>query len=194
MEYRMRTPLTKDKLRGLHAGDQVLLTGEIYTARDAAHGRMAELLSRGESLPVELENLTIYYAGPTPEPPGRPVGSIGPTTAGRMDAYTPALLERRLSAMIGKGARSPEVLEAIRKSGAAYFGCIGGAGALAARCVEKVELVAWEDLGSEAIRRLTVKDFPLTVLAIGTENLYENGKREYLEFISGNSETLAGSK
>lgn len=179
MEYRMQTPLTKDKLKGLHAGDQVLISGEIYTARDAAHGRLKKLLDAGEPLPVELENLTVYYAGPTPAPPGKPVGSIGPTTAGRMDAYTPALLEQGMSAMIGKGARSPEVMEAIRKHGAVYFGCIGGAGALAARCIEKSELVAWEDLGSEAIRKLTVRDFPVTVLACGEENLYETGKADY---------------
>lgn len=181
MEYRLETPLTKDKLKNLRAGDQVLLSGEIYTARDAAHGRLAQLLAQGKSLPVELENLTVYYVGPTPAPPGKPVGSIGPTTAGRMDAYTPALLDRGMSAMIGKGARSPEVLEAIRRTGAVYFGCIGGAGALAAQCVVKSELVAWEDLGSEAIRRLTVKNFPVTVLVCGSENLYEQGKAAYLQ-------------
>lgn len=180
MEYRLETPLTKEKLRGLRAGDQVLISGEIYTARDAAHGRLAALLAKGEQPPVELRDLTVYYAGPTPAPPGKAVGSIGPTTAGRMDAYTPLLLEQGVSAMIGKGARSPEVLEAIRRTGAVYFGCIGGAGALAARCVEKAELVAWEDLGSEAIRKLTVKDFPATVLASGSENLYESGKQAYL--------------
>lgn len=180
MEYRLQTPLTKDKLKGLHAGDQVLISGEIYTARDAAHGRLKELLEARKPLPIDLENLTVYYAGPTPAPPKIPVGSIGPTTAGRMDAYTPALLEQGMTAMIGKGARSPEVMEAIRRSGAVYFGCIGGAGALVARCVEKSELVAWEDLGSEAIRKLTVRNFPVTVLACGDENLYELGKSNYL--------------
>lgn len=181
MEYRLHTPLTKEKLAPLRVGDQVLLSGEIYTARDAAHERLHRLLKAGEALPVALRDLTIYYAGPAPAPPGLPVGSIGPTTAGRMDAYTPDMLDAGMSAMIGKGARTKAVCEAIARSGAVYFGCIGGAGALAARCVKEVTLVAYEDLGSEAIRKLTVRDFPLTVLIQGEENLYESGKAAYLE-------------
>lgn len=181
MEYKINTPVDKAELQKMRAGDTVLLSGDIYTARDAAHGRMAELLAQGKELPFVLAGSIIYYAGPTPAPSGRPIGSIGPTTAGRVDAYTPLLLENGLLGMIGKGARSEAVLQSMQKNGAVYFGFIGGAGALAAACVTASKLVAWEELGSEAVRRLTVEDFPLTVLAdtVGGD-LYSAGPKEYL--------------
>ncbi len=177
---RLHTPLDKEALAALRAGDRVLLSGEIYTARDAAHARLFEMLQAGEELPLELAGTCIYYAGPTPAPPGQVIGAVGPTTAGRMDKYTPLLLQKGLAAMIGKGRRSPQVMEAIRENGAVYFGFIGGAGALAAACVESEEIVAFEDLGSEAIRRLEVRDLPLTVLADAAGgDLYESGPAEY---------------
>lgn len=171
---RLETPLTKDKIKNLRAGDSVLLSGTIYTARDAAHKRMIEALDRGEKLPIGIENQTIYYAGPAPAKPGRVIGSCGPTTSGRMDAYAPTLIGLGLTGMIGKGERSDEVVAAMTEHGAVYFGAIGGAGALISKCVTSAEVVAYEDLGTEAIRRLTVKDFPLTVVidAKGS-NLYK---------------------
>lgn len=181
MDIRLNTPLNRAKLAALRRGDTVLLTGEIFTARDAAHARMAKALAGGETLPFALENACTYYAGPTPARPGQAVGSIGPTTAGRMDKFTPALLDRGLAAMIGKGERSEAVVDAIRRNCAVYFGFLGGAGALAAACIEKAEIVAWEDLGSEAVRRLWVRDFPLTVIIDSRGgNLYREGPREYL--------------
>ncbi len=181
MEYRMTTPLGREQLAKLRAGDRVLLTGDIYTARDAAHARFAQLLEEGKPLPLPLEGAAVYYAGPTPAPPGAVIGSIGPTTAGRMDSYTPALLRRGLAAMIGKGGRSDEVIETMKETGAVYFGFPGGAGALAAACVRQCEPIAFEDLGSEAVRRLRVEDFPLTVLidSLGG-SLYEQGPQRYL--------------
>ncbi len=172
---RLETPLTKDKIKNLRAGDSVLLNGTIYTARDAAHKRMIEALSHGEKLPIGIENQTIYYAGPAPAKPGRVIGSCGPTTSGRMDAYAPTLIGLGLTGMIGKGERSDEVVAAMTEHGAVYFGAIGGAGALISKCVTSAEVVAYEDLGTEAIRRLTVKDFPLTVV-IDTKgrNLYHD--------------------
>ena len=160
----LETPLTKDKIKNLRAGDSVLLSGTIYTARDAAHKRMIEALGRGEKLPLGIENQTIYYAGPAPAKPGRVIGSCGPTTSGRMDAYAPTLIGLGLTGMIGKGERSDEVIAAMTEHGAVYFGAIGGAGVLISKCVTSAEVVAYEDLGTEAIRRLTVKDFPLTVV------------------------------
>ena len=172
---RLETPLTEDKIKNLRAGDSVLLSGTIYTARDAAHKRMIEALGRGEKLPIELENLTIYYAGPAPAKPGRVIGSCGPTTSGRMDAYAPTLIGLGLTGMIGKGERSDEVVAAMTEYGAVYFGAIGGAGALISKCVTSAEVVAYEDLGTEAIRRLTVKDFPLTVVIDAKgRNLYHD--------------------
>lgn len=183
MAIQLTTPLQPEALAKLRAGDSVTLSGTIYTARDAAHKRMAELLEKGEPLPFELEGSCIYYAGPTPAKPGEVIGSIGPTTAGRMDAYTPQLLHRGLAAMIGKGARSAEVLQTMRQTDAVYFGFIGGAGALAAAHVTTCEVIAWEDLGSEAVRRLTVQNLPLTVLAdAGGGNLYQSGPEEYLKW------------
>ncbi len=148
---------------GLKAGDEVLLSGTVYTARDAAHRRICALLDRGEEPPFPLAGATVYYAGPTPAPPGMPIGSCGPTTSARMDAFTPRLLDLGLKGMIGKGGRSQAVAEAIRRNGAVYFCAIGGAGALAARCVRSAETVAFGELGCEAVRKLTVKDFPLFV-------------------------------
>lgn len=161
---KIKTPLTKDIIESLHAGDMVLLSGEIYTARDVAHRRLYDSLLKGEKLPVDLSQTVLFYAAPTPAPPKKIIGSIGPTTSYRMDFFTPKLIEAGLRAMIGKGNRSPEVVEAIKKHKAVYFGAIGGIAALMSRCVKKVELVAYEDLGPEAIRKLTVIDFPLVII------------------------------
>lgn len=147
----------------LRAGQRILLSGVAYTSRDAAHKRIAELLDRGGEPPYPLQNATIYYAGPTPAPEGMAIGSCGPTTSGRMDVFTPRFLDLGLKCMIGKGKRSPEVVEAIRRNGAVYLCAIGGAGALAAQCIEKAEVIAFEDLGCESVKRLTLRDFPLLV-------------------------------
>ena len=185
MEYHLQSPLSKDALAQLRIGDRVLLSGTLYTARDAAHQRMLALLEKGEPLPFSLQDACIYYAGPTPPRPGDVVGSIGPTTAGRMDNATPALLRHGLAAMIGKGARNAEVLHTMQETGAVYFGFTGGAGALAAACVTRCELVAWEDLGSEAVRRLTVQGFPLVVLSDSVGgNLYAEGPAAYLQQVA----------
>ena len=174
MKINLTTPLTKEKLSKLKIGDSVLISGEIYTARDAAHKRMIETLEKGEELPINIEDATIYYAGPTPAKPGQVIGSCGPTTSGRMDAYAPTLINLGLSGMIGKGLRSKEVVDAMQKNGAVYFGAIGGAGALIAKSVVSAEVVAYEDLGTEAIRKLTVKDFPaIVIIDAKGENLYE---------------------
>lgn len=159
----IQTPLLIEEVRDLRAGMKVAMEGVLYTARDEAHRRMVEAISRGEELPILLENQVLFYAGPTPAPPGRMMGSIGPTTSSRMDQYTPALLERGLRGMIGKGNRSPLVVEAIKKYGGVYFLAIGGIAALLGKKVQKCELVAYPDLGPEAIYRLEVKDFPLLV-------------------------------
>lgn len=182
MEYQIKEPFTADKFQELKAGDTVLLTGSIYTARDAAHKRLVEMLQRGESLPFDIKNAVIYYVGPTPEKPGNPIGSAGPTTSYRMDAYAPTLLDLGEMGMIGKGQRSREVKEAVIRNGAVYFAAIGGAGALMAQRVESAELIAFEDLGAEAIRKLQVKDFPLTVVLDSRGgDLYEEGRKAYLE-------------
>lgn len=160
----LRTPLTEEHVMSLRAGDRVLLSGVIYTARDAAHKRLYDLLQAGEELPVDLRGQVIYFVGPTPARPGQVIGSAGPTTSGRMDAYTPALIAYGLRGMIGKGRRSPEVLKAIQEHGAVYFGATGGAGALLAKRIVKAEVVAYPDLGPEAIHRLEVKDFPVIVV------------------------------
>lgn len=181
MEIRLHTPLTAEKARTLKAGDMVLLSGEIYTARDAAHKRLMEILAAGGTLPFEIKDAIIYYVGPTPAKPGHIIGSAGPTTSGRMDAYTPALLDLGLKGMIGKGARSPEVRESIRKNGAVYFAAIGGAAAVMARCVKAAEVIAYADLGAEAIRKLRVEDLPI-IVAIDSlgGNYYEIGQEAYL--------------
>ena len=175
----LSTPLTREVRKDLRAGDRVLLSGTIYAARDAAHRRMTESLRRGEPLPFDLRDQVVYYAGPAPTPPGRAIGPVGPTTSGRMDPSTPALLNLGLGGMIGKGRRSPEVLEALRRHGAVYFGATGGAAALLARSVQECVLVAYEDLGPEAILRLRVEGFPAVVVVdpLGTD-LYDVGPRE----------------
>ena len=181
MEKKITTPLTIEKTRDLHCGDNVLISGVIYTGRDAAHKRLCELLAEGKELPIDVTDAIIYYVGPAPAQPGQVIGSAGPTTSYRMDAYAPALLDIGLKGMIGKGKRSPEVVESMKRNGAVYFGAIGGAGALLAKCIKKAEVVAYEDLGAEAIRRLEVEDLPAVVI-IDSEgnNLYEQGRAEYL--------------
>ncbi len=179
---RLSAPLTDADVERLRAGDRVLISGTVYTARDAAHARLVELLKRGEPLPFDLEGQIIYFVGPTPAPPGRPIGSAGPTTAYRMDPYSPILIEHGLKAMIGKGKRSPEVREALRRHKAVYLGAVGGAGALLSQRIVSAEVVAYEDLGPEAVRRLVVKDFPAVVVndAHGGD-LYEEGRARYAE-------------
>ena len=181
MEYKLTTPLTKEALAPLRAGDTVRLSGVVYTARDAAHKRMMELLDKGEPLPFPIEGAAIYYVGPTPERPGCAIGAAGPTTSGRMDAYTPRLLDLGLACMIGKGKRTDAVKQSVVKNGAVYLAAIGGAGALMAGSVESLEIIAWEDLGCEAVRRLEVEDMPLTVIldSVGG-NLYQSGPAAYL--------------
>ncbi len=174
-------PLTKELAETLRAGDTVCLTGTIYTSRDAGHKRMCEALKRGEALPFNPEDATIYYVGPTPAKPGQVIGSAGPTTSGRMDAYAPALMSAGVRGMIGKGARLPEVVEAMKTYSGVYFGAIGGAGALLAKCIRKSELIAYEDLGAEALRKLYVEDMPLVVIIDSKgRNLYEEGRAAYL--------------
>ena len=181
MQYKLTTPVAKEDLAPLRAGDTVLLSGTVYTARDAAHKRMMELLDAGEALPFPVEGSAVYYVGPTPERPGQIIGSAGPTTSGRMDAYSPRLLDLGQAIMIGKGARNQAVKEAVVRSGAVYLAALGGAGALMAASVEELEAICWEDLGCEAVRRLTVRDLPLTVIldAHGGD-LYESGPAAYL--------------
>ena len=182
MDRKITLPLTKELARTLHAGDRVLVTGTIYTSRDAGHKRMCESLAKGEPLPIDPMNATIYYVGPTPAKPGKVIGSAGPTTSGRMDAYAPTMLRVGARGMIGKGARLPEVVEAMKKHTGVYFGAIGGAGALLAKCIKSAELIAYEDLGAEALRKLYVEEMPLFVI-IDCEgnNLYESGRKAYLE-------------
>ena len=181
MEHYVNLPLTAEKAKQLRAGDTVYLTGEVYTSRDAGHKRMCDSLSRGVPLPFDPKDATIYYVGPSPARPGQIIGSAGPTTSGRMDAYAPTLLAQGARGMIGKGARSPEVIEAMKQHTGVYFGAIGGAGALLAKCIKKSELIAWEDLQSEALRRLWVEDMPLVVVIDCEGNdLYEQGRAAYL--------------
>ena len=181
MEKHITTPLTAEKTRELRAGDSVLISGVIYTGRDAAHKRLVELINEGKELPVDLRNQIIYYVGPAPAMPGQAIGSAGPTTSYRMDAYAPALLDLGLKGMIGKGKRSKEVVESMIKNEAVYFGAIGGAGALLSKCIKKAEVVCYEDLGAEAIRRLEVENLPATVIidSLGN-NLYQLGREQYL--------------
>ena len=184
MEKRITTPLTKDVIDDLKAGDSVLLSGVIYTARDAAHKRLVDLMDKGEELPMDVKDSVIYYVGPTPAKPGMALGSAGPTTSYRMDAYAPKLLDKGLKGMIGKGLRNQEVVDSMIKNGAVYFAAIGGAGALIGKCVKKAEIVAYEDLGSEAIRRLEVEDLPIVVVIDSKgNNLYQQGQNAYLESI-----------
>ncbi|MGE4272034.1 MAG: Fe-S-containing hydro-lyase [Desulfitobacterium sp.] len=179
-QIRIELPLTQDKVIGLHSGDSVLLSGIVYTGRDAAHKKMVEALERGEELPFDVLDQVIYFVGPTPPKPGQVIGSAGPTTSGRMDAYSPKLIERGLTGMIGKGLRSPEVIAAMKKHGAVYFGAIGGSGALLAKRIVSAEVIAYPELGTEAIRKLEVKDFPvMVVIDKDGNNLYETGKAQY---------------
>lgn len=184
-QIRLQTPLTGEKARQLKAGDSVLLSGTIYTARDAAHKRLCELMDKGETLPFPVQDAIIYYVGPTPAKPGAVIGSAGPTTSYRMDAYAPSLMEVGLRGMIGKGLRADSVVQSMVKNGAVYFAAIGGAAALIAKSITACELVAYEDLGSEAIRRLEVKDMPLTVV-IDTQgnDLYKIGQQQYLDSVA----------
>lgn len=180
MDKHIKAPISKEETAALRAGDYVYISGTIYTVRDAAHKRMAEALARGESLPVCLEGNLIYYMGPSPAREGRPIGSAGPTTASRMDRYAPRLLDLGLGGMIGKGKRSKEVLDAIVRNKSVYFAAVGGAGALLSKCIVESEVIAYEDLGAEAIRRLTVEDFPVIVVAdCAGGNLYESAMRQY---------------
>ena len=180
MDRHITAPINKETARSLHAGDYVYITGTMYTARDAAHKRMYEILQKGGELPVDWKDQVIYYMGPSPAREGRPIGSAGPTTATRMDKYAPTLLDLGEKAMIGKGKRSKEVMDAIVRNHAVYFAAVGGAGALLSKCITKSEIVCYEDLGAEAIRKLEVKDFPVIVV-IDSEgnNLYETAIKEY---------------
>ena len=178
--HHLVTPLSKEDIRKLRAGDLVRISGTIYAARDAAHKRMTEALARGESLPFDIAGQLIYYVGPTPAKPGKPIGSAGPTTSGRMDAYAPRLLELGLAGMIGKGNRSASVMDAIRNNVCVYFAATGGAGALLSRCIKSYTVLAWPELGPEALAAMEVENFPATVVAdcYGTD-LYEEGKKPY---------------
>ena len=182
MDKYINTPITKEVTKNLKSGDYVYLTGTIYVARDAAHKRMIEALERGEELPIDIKDSTIYYMGPSPAREGRPIGSAGPTTATRMDKYAPMLLDLGEKAMIGKGKRSGEVVEAIVRNKAVYFAAVGGAGALLSKCVVKSETVCYEDLGAEAILKMEVKDFPVVVVVDSEgNNLYETAIQEFCE-------------
>ncbi|WP_315077886.1 Fe-S-containing hydro-lyase [uncultured Clostridium sp.] len=181
MEIKLHTPLTSEKTLKLKAGDTILLSGIIYSARDAAHKRLIDLLDRNEKLPLNIDDEIIYYVGPSPAKPGKVIGSAGPTTSYRMDSYAPRLLDLGLKGMIGKGARNKEVIESIKKNDAIYFGAIGGAAALIAKSIVKSEIIAYEDLGAEAIRKMEVKDMPLVVIVDSDgNNLYEIGQKDYL--------------
>ena len=184
MAIRVTTPMTREQARSLKSGDSVLLSGVIYTARDAAHKRLCELVAAGKELPLDVKDSVIYFVGPTPARPGEAIGSAGPTTAYRMDAYSPTMIEQGQTGMIGKGKRNEEVIAAMKKHGAVYFGAIGGCGALLSKCIKKAEVIAYDDLGAEAIRRLEVEDFPVIVI-IDSEgnNLYETGRKAYLETV-----------
>lgn len=171
---KLSLPLSDEIIKELRCGDSLLLSGELYTARDAAHKRMINTLENGEALPFNINNEAVYYAGPTPAKPGQVIGACGPTTSGRMDAYSPKLISLGLKTMIGKGERSPEVIEAIKSYTGVYLGAIGGAGALISKCIKKAEIIAYEDLGTEAVRRITVEDLPVTVVIDSSgKTLYE---------------------
>lgn len=184
MSRKIHTPLTREEARTLRAGESCLLSGVIYTARDAAHKRLCERLDRGEELPMDIRDAVIYFVGPTPAKPGQAIGSAGPTTSYRIDAYSPKLIRAGLTGMIGKGKRGDEVVAAMKECGAVYFGAIGGCGALLSRCIRKAEVIAYDDLGAEAVRRLEVEDFPVVVV-IDSEgnNLYQTGREAYLESV-----------
>lgn len=185
MTKKITSPISEDVIKGLKAGDQVLISGVVYVGRDAAHKRLVEALDRGDKLPFEVKGQTIYYMGPSPTKPGKVIGSAGPTTSGRMDAYTPRMLEAGLKAMIGKGLRSPEVKEAIKKHQAVYLASTGGAAALIAKSITKSQVIAYEELGPEAILRLEVKDFPAVVINdCHGGDLYQEGKAKYARSVA----------
>ncbi len=180
MKKILRTPITKDMVKDLKAGDSVEITGTIYTARDAAHKRMLENLEKGIPLPIDLNNAAIYFAGPAPAKPGEPIGSVGPTTSYRMDAYSPKTMDLGLTCMIGKGARSKEVIDSMKKNTAVYIGAVGGAGALISECVRSCKVVDYADLGSEAIHELEVENFPgIVIIDCEGNNLYETEPQKY---------------
>lgn len=181
MTISIKTPLTREDAKKLKAGDSCLISGVIYAARDAAHKRLCELIAQGKELPLDIKDSVIYFVGPTPEKPGQAIGSAGPTTSYRMDAYSPDLIAIGQTGMIGKGKRGQEVISAMKEYGAVYFGAIGGCGALLSKCIKKSEIIAYDDLGAEAIRRLEVEDFPVVVVidSFGN-NLYETGRKAYL--------------
>lgn len=180
MNKHINAPITKEEGKNLQAGDYVYITGTIYTARDAAHKRMFEAMQRGEQPPIDLNNQIIYYLGPTPAREGQVIGSAGPTTSSRMDKYAPLLMDNGLSGMIGKGKRSPAVIESMKKNTCVYFAAVGGAGALLSKCIKKAQVVAYEDLGTEAIRRLEVENLPaIVVIDCAGNNLYETAVQDY---------------
>lgn len=182
MKKQIHLPLSREEARQLNAGDVCLLSGVLYTARDVAHKRLCTAIERGEALPLDLTNVTIYFVGPSPAAPGAVIGSAGPTTSCRMDAYSPTLIALGQTGMIGKGSRSAEVVEAMKQYGAVYFGATGGCGALLSKCIKKCEVIAYDDLGPEAIHRLEVEDFPVTVVIDSHGgNLYETGREAYLK-------------
>lgn len=182
MAIKVTAPLSREEARKLRSGDSCLISGVIYTARDAAHKRLCELVAQGKELPLDIKDAVIYFVGPTPAKEGQAIGSAGPTTSYRMDAYSPTLIAQGQTGMIGKGKRGPEVIAAMKEHGAVYFGAIGGCGALLSKCIKKAEVIAYEDLGAEAIRRLEVEDFPAVVIIDSQgNNLYETGRTAYLE-------------
>lgn len=184
MAIKITAPLSREEARKLKSGDSCLISGVIYTARDAAHKRLCELADKGLKLPLDIKDAIIYFVGPTPAKEGQAIGSAGPTTSYRMDAYSPTLIALGQTGMIGKGKRGAEVVDAMKEHGAVYFGAIGGAGALLSKCIKKAEVIAYDDLGAEAIRRLEVEDFPVVVI-IDSEgnNLYQKGREDYLNSI-----------
>lgn len=184
MERKITLPITREMVKTIKSGGSVLLSGVIFTARDAAHKRLVELIEKGEPLPFDIKDSTIYYVGPTPPKPRTVIGSAGPTTSYRMDAYSPTLIREGETGMIGKGKRSDEVIEAMKRYGAVYFAAVGGAGALLSTCIKSSEVIAYNDLGAEAVRRLVVQDLPV-ICVIDSEgnNLYETGRQAYLDSI-----------
>ena len=181
-QIRIQTPLTEEQSRKLKAGDMVLISGKIYSARDAAHKVMTEALARGEELPIDWHDKIVYYLGPSPAKPGDPIGSAGPTTSGRMDAYTPTMLDQGIKGMIAKGSRKPVVIESMKKNGVTYFAAVGGAAALIAKSIKKYDVIAYADLGPEALAELTVEDFPAIVVIDSEGNdFYEIGQAPYRE-------------
>ena len=191
MAISIKAPMSREEAKKLRSGDSCLISGVIYTARDAAHKRLCELIEQGKELPLDIKNSIIYFVGPTPAKPGDAIGSAGPTTSYRMDAYSPMLIALGQTGMIGKGKRSTEVINAMKEHGAVYFGAIGGCGALLSQCIKKAEVIAYDDLGAEAIRRLEVENFPVVVI-IDSEgnNLYETGREAYFKTVNNNLERM----